>query len=450
MAEDENAVVEPSEEISSEVQVKFFTKQEKFAVPDTVFAVQGNLAVPGLNSLINEILKEVSNDDEYKPVQFDFLVAGELLRTTITSFLESKGVSCENVIDVEYLESTPTPSPLDCILHDDWVAAIDFYKDWILTGSYDHSIHIWTRRGEHKLNIPGHGGPVKGVAWLYNDGTDAAFISVSTDQTAMLWEWKIESNSIECIHVCRGHERGLEAVTVSENRQQFATGGWDTLLKIWSADVSKHRGEENEGEEGTTSKKRKKEYSSASSRTPLITLKGHKEAISAVQWIATDEILTSSWDHTLKLWDAELGGMKSEIVGNKSFFDVHYSPLSKLIITASADKQIRLYDPRVRDGAIVQSTFSSHKEWVQSVRWSPIDSQLFTSASFDNTVKLWDLRSSKVALFDMLGHEDKVMCVNWSDYRYIMSGGQDNSVRIFKTKHQPKSAGDAKKSTVSQ
>jgi WD domain, G-beta repeat. len=61
-----------------------------------------------------------------------------------------------------------------------------------------------------------------------------------------------------------------------------------------------------------------------------------------------DEIITSSWDHTLKIWDAELGGMKSEIVGNKSFFDVHYSPLSKLVITASADKQIRLYDPKVK------------------------------------------------------------------------------------------------------
>ncbi|XP_008468889.1 ribosome biogenesis protein WDR12 homolog [Diaphorina citri] len=391
MAEEENTV--ETSDVPSEVQLKFFTKQEKYAVPDLVFAVQGNLGVPGLNSLINEILKEDSNEDNYKDIQFDFLIAGELLRTSVTSFLESKGISSENVIDVEYLESTPTPSPLDCILHDDWVSAIDFHNDWILTGCYDHSVHIWTRRGEHKLNIPGHGGPVKGVAWLYNDGKDAAFISVSTDQTAMIWEWKVESNSIECIHVCRGHERGLETVTVSESRQQFATGGWDCLLKIWSADISKERGDPSEnGDEGTTSKKRKKEYSSASSRTPLITLKGHKEAISAVQWTAVDEIITSSWDHTLKIWDAELGGMKSEIVGNKSFFDVHYSPLSKLVITASADKQIRLYDPKVKEGAIVKSTFSSHKEWVQSVRWSPIDPQLFVSASFDNSVKLWDLR----------------------------------------------------------
>lgn len=425
-------------DLPSEVQLKFFTKQEKYAVPDNVYAVQGDLGVPGLNSLVNEILKEFSNDDGYKDIQFDFLINGELLRTTLTSFLESKGISSEIVIAVEYLESTPTPSPLDCILHDDWVSAIDFYNDWILTGSYDHCIHIWTRRGEHKLNIPGHGGPVKAVAWLYNNGNEAAFVSVSTDQTAQIWQWNVTDNTVECIHVCRGHERGLESVHISENKQQFATGGWDCLLKIWSAEVNKDRTEANGAEEGTMSKKRKKTYSSASSRTPLITLKGHKEAISSVQWIATDEILTASWDHTLKVWDAEMGGMKSEIVGNKSFFDAHYSPLSKLVITASADKQIRLYDPKVKEGAIVKSAFTSHKEWVQSVRWSPIDPQLFVSGSFDNSVKLWDIRSPKVPLFDMLGHEDKVMCVNWSDYRYILSGGQDNSVRIFKTKHQPK------------
>jgi len=81
-------------------------------------------------------------------------------------------------------------------------------------------------------------------------------------------------------------------------------------------------------------------------QTPLMTLKGHKEAISAVQWTDSSEICTASWDHTLRLWDAEIGGIKNEIVGNKSFFDASWSPLNGLVITASADKHVRLYDPR--------------------------------------------------------------------------------------------------------
>lgn len=50
----------------------------------------------------------------------------------------------------------------------------------------------------------------------------------------MLWKWNIEDNSVDCIHVCRGHERSLECVSVNRNSTLMATGGWDTLLKIWT------------------------------------------------------------------------------------------------------------------------------------------------------------------------------------------------------------------------
>lgn len=78
----------------------------------------------------------------------------------------------------------------------------------------------------------------------------------------------------------------------------------------------------------------------------MLTLEGHREAISGVQWMTDDALLTSSWDHTLKIWDLSLGGIKAEITGNKSFFDVSYSKVNGLVITASADKNLRLYDPR--------------------------------------------------------------------------------------------------------
>jgi len=78
-----------------------------------------------------------------------------------------------------------------------------------------------------------------------------------------------------------------------------------------------------------------------------MTLSGHKESVSAVDWTEdVEELITSSWDHTLKLWDVEMGGMKCQVAGNKAFFDLSYSKLNRTAVTASADRHVRIYDPR--------------------------------------------------------------------------------------------------------
>jgi WD40 repeat protein len=56
--------------------------------------------------------------------------------------------------------------------------------------------------------------------------------------------------------------------------------------------------------------------------------------------------------------------------------------------------------------------------------WRP-DSRRFVSASFDGTVKVWDLLSNQVAL-TLSGQTGAVVAVAWSnDGRRIASGGRD-------------------------
>lgn len=74
------------------------------------------------------------------------------------------------------------------------------------------------------------------LEWFWSwDALNLKNFSCSQDQTAMLWKWNIEQNGVDCIYVCKGHERGIDSVAVSPNSKQFATGSWDTMLKIWSA-----------------------------------------------------------------------------------------------------------------------------------------------------------------------------------------------------------------------
>jgi len=183
---------------------------------------------------------------------------------------------------------------------------------------------------------------------------------------------------------------------------------------------------------GSTEKDSKSENKSLT-KTPLMTLPGHKEAISDVVYNDSNEIFSASMDHTIKLWDSELGGLKSEIAGNKSFFSLSWSPLNRNIITSSADRHIRLYDPRSTEGSLVKATFTSHKGWVSSVRWSTTEEHMFISGGYDDIVKLWDSRSPKAPLYDMLGHKDKVLCIDWSNPKVMVSGSSDNTLKVFKS-----------------
>jgi len=65
-----------------------------------------------------------------KKIDFDFLVNGELLRTPLDIFLSQQNVSSESMVVIEYMEATPSPEPMDCLIHDDWVSSIHSTGPW--------------------------------------------------------------------------------------------------------------------------------------------------------------------------------------------------------------------------------------------------------------------------------------------------------------------------------
>lgn len=95
----------------------------RYAVSDSPYAIKSNISTTELSTLVNALLKE-TDASIVKSVDFDFLICGELLRSSVEEHLQEKGVSTEDTVELEYFERLPAPTPQDCLMHDDWVSAV--------------------------------------------------------------------------------------------------------------------------------------------------------------------------------------------------------------------------------------------------------------------------------------------------------------------------------------
>lgn len=97
---------------------------------------------------------------------------------------------------------------------------------------------------------------------------------------------------------------------------------------------------------------------------------------------------------------------------------------------ALAEKNdVVLYDTR---GLAVVHRLVGHQRTVTAVSFSP-DGRRLVSASYDNTLKLWDVAIGR-EVATLHGHEFRATCVAFLDADTIVSGGHDNQIRFWEAK----------------
>lgn len=122
----------------------------------------------------------------------------------------------------------------------------------------------------------------------------------------------------------------------------------------------------------------------------------HSDAVTGVEWypIDTGLFVSSSFDRTLKIWDANRQEVATQFNLDQKLFACAMSPLATahlLVAVAHGSGSIRLCD--VISGSQSHSLVG-HKREAVTVHWSPTSQFMLASGSLDQTIRLWDIRKA--------------------------------------------------------
>uniref|UniRef100_A0A915P1Z6 NLE domain-containing protein n=1 Tax=Meloidogyne floridensis TaxID=298350 RepID=A0A915P1Z6_9BILA len=381
---------------TSHIQIKFFTKDERFSdqLPKQIFNVPISSESEQLNILINKVGE---TNDNWKQLKFDFLIDSILLRVSLFDFIDTYKLSLENIIELECIEQSPAPVPQLDLTDSEWVADVKIINEkCIVSVNYGGEFILWNIT-KNKTETIAERNVVK----------------------------KLDEEPIKC----------LDAFSHGNNGTRAISGSFDKFVKVWniSEDNSIDSNNDEETSPSSRSSKRPKIDQVVNTKTPMVTLQAHKEAVVDIKWnpLNSGQAVSVSWDQQILVWDLEMAGPITNLPSNRAFSALSLNPKNGIALTASTDSFIRMWDLKSKEGSLVKNTYCGHLAWVSDVCWSPLNEYLFCSSSFDGTVKMWDTRSPKAALYDLMGHQDRVLCVDWSSSERIASGSVDCSVKVF-------------------
>jgi WD40 repeat protein len=155
--------------------------------------------------------------------------------------------------------------------------------------------------------------------------------------------------------------------------------------------------------------------------------KGHTDAVSCIIAGSGSEIITCSWDKSIKKWTSEGVCVKTYLGHSYYVNSVLFSAKKNRIYSASYDKSIRAWD---YDSGVEVATMIGHEDAVTSLAWVQGE-ETFVSGSCDYSVRLWD--AIRMVLMRVIGsHARFVTSVAASpDGKYVVSGGCDSKVNIW-------------------
>jgi NB-ARC domain/TIR domain/WD domain, G-beta repeat len=150
------------------------------------------------------------------------------------------------------------------------------------------------------------------------------------------------------------------------------------------------------------------------------TLGGHTHEVHACAISpAGDYIVSASYDHTLKVWDAPTGEERCTLRGNRNWvYGCAISPAGDYIVSASEDRTLKVWDAQTGEERRI---LRGHRGAVYGCAISPAGGYI-VSASRDKTLRVWDARTGAcLSTLHVNGRLDA--CAFHPDGEHIVAAG---------------------------
>ena len=192
----------------------------------------------------------------------------------------------------------------------------------------------------------------------------------SRDKTVWIWE-NISVDEYECASVITEHSQDVKSVCWHPTKPFLASCSYDNTIKFYKED----------GDDWSC----------------FETLDNHESTVWSIDFNRDgNKMVSVSDDRSIKVWFhinekwtcvCTLTQCHTNVI-----YSVCWSKLNDCIVTGGRDNKICIFKQNEEDEVnfdLLVKIDNAHENDVNSVEWSPIDSQLLVSSSDDKLVKLW-------------------------------------------------------------